>query len=184
MIRVKKFAYGAMLALPLFYFGGCGQSARIPASLALGGGLGEFEVSAGETTQNSGAGDLGESTLKIRSGAISLDPDDITFIPADDSGSKPWTNYQATGGAFSVTAAVAGSDESETVCDTPVNEYGPFVVTLDENNEVASIEPASIEFEQDTVDLVNSGAFSLCITIESNVDGTVIIDELSFALGL
>lgn len=184
MNRTRKLVYGVMLTLPLFYFAGCRQSVRIPATFNLGGGLGTFEVTAGETTQNSGSGDLGDTVPNISNGAISLDPDDIGFTPASNSGGKGRTNYQGTGEAFSVTAAIAGPDDAGTVCDTPVSSYGPFAVTLNEDNEVTSIEPDSVELDQETIDLINSGSFSLCITVESNVDGTVTIDALSFDLGL
>lgn len=184
MNRFKKCAVVAMITLPVVYFAGCRQAVRIPASFELNEDLGTFEVTAGGTTQNKGSGNLGETSPNFSGGAVSLDPDDISFVPSESDGGKGRTNFQGDGGSFSVIAAIAAIEDVETVCDTPVSEYGPFVVTLDEDNNVESIEPNSVELDQETMDLINSGAFSLCITVESNVDGTITIDALSFELGL
>ncbi len=183
MKRSKQFVFGAIVTLPMFYFGGCGNAARVPARFELGAGLGSFVVTAGETTQNGGTGNLGDSNPNIGSGAIRLDADDIAFIPADTGGGKGLTTSQ-TSGSFTVTAGIAAVEDVETVCDTPVDEYGPFTVTLDADSNVTSITPSSIELVQTTIDLINGGAFSICLTVESTVDGTVTIDALSFLLGL
>jgi hypothetical protein len=183
MNRGKKYVFGAMIAVPLFYFGGCGKVARLPARFELDESLGIFAVTAGEITQNGGTGNLGDSNPNIGSGAIRLDPADITFTPADAGSGKGLTTYQ-TGGTFTVTAGIAALEDSDTVCDTPLDEYGPFTVTLDASFNVTSINPSSLELDPTTIDLVNAGSFSICLTVESTVDGTVTIDALSFLLGL
>ena len=183
MKQCKKYVFGVVVALPMFYFGGCRNVARIPARFELGESLGSFVVTAGEATKNSGTGNLGDSNPNIGSGAIRLVPGDIAFTPADTSGAKGLTTYQ-TGGTFTVSAGIASVGDVDTVCDTPVDEYGPFTVTLDADFNVTSITPSSVELDQTTIDLINAGQFSICLTVESTVDGTVTIDALSFLLGL
>ena len=184
MNRCKKYVFGAMVALPLFYFSGCRNAARVPYRFDLAGNLGTFVVTAGAPTQNDGTGNLGNSNPNISGGAILLSPDDITFTPANTGTGKGLTTFQTGGGSFTVTAAIAAFADSATVCDTPVDEYGPFTVTLNADWTVNSISPSSIELESTTVDLINTSQFSLCLTVESTVDGTVTIDALSFQLGL
>lgn len=183
MNRCKRYVLGAMVALPLFYFGGCRNAARIPAEFQLGAGLGTFAVTAGEPTQNSGTGSLPDSSITIGSGAIRLDPADVSFTPADNGSGKGRTTFQGAG-TFIVVAGIAAVADLDTVCDAPLDEYGPFTVTLDEDSNVTSISPSTIELEDSTIELINAGEFSLCLTVESTVDGTVTIDALSFLLGL
>ena len=186
MNRNKKYVFAMALALPMFYLAGCrpGGGIRIPFVFPLGGSLGTFDVVAGESTQNRGTGNLSGDSRNVGSASLSLDPDAISFIPAENSGSKGLTSYQ-TGGTFTVTAGIGAIDDVETVCVTPVDEYGPFTVTLDAQFNVTSITPDAIELEQSTLDLINEGSFSICLTIDdSTVSGTLTIESLAFALGL
>ena len=83
MNRGKTYIFGAMIAVPLFYFGGCGKVARIPARFELGESLGTFAVTAGEITQNGGSGNLGyvdpnltapdSGAFGLRSGSSAVD---------------------------------------------------------------------------------------------------------------
>ena len=184
MNRCKRYVLTALVALPLFYFSGCRNAVRFPAQFQLGAGLGSFVVTAGETAQKSGTGSLPDSNISIGSGAIVLDPNDVHFTPAGSSTGKGLTTFQA-GGSFTVTAGIAAFEDSTTVCDAPVDEYGPFTVTLNADSTINTISPASFELEQTTIDLINSGQFSVCLTIDdSTVSGELTIAELSFMLGL
>lgn len=184
MNRSKKYALGVLVALPMIYFVGCRAGGGIPFRFPLGTGLGSFDVTAGETSQNQGTGSLSGSSRSVGSASLSLDPDDISFTPANDTGTKGTTTFQ-TGGTFTVTAGIGAVDDVETVCDTPVDEYGPFTVTLDANFNVTAISPSSITLEQSSLDLINEGEFSICLTVDdSTVSGTLIIEALSFSLGL
>lgn len=186
MNRSKKYVFAMAVALPMFYLAGCrpGGGVRIPFDFPLGAGLGTFEVVAGESTQNSGPGTLSGNSRDVGSASVGLDPDAISFIPDDNTGSKGLTTYQI-GGSFTVTAGIGGPDDEDTVCDTPVDEYGPFTVTLDAQFNVTSITPELIELEQSTLNLINAGSFSICLTIDdATVSGTLTIESLAFLLGL
>ncbi len=186
MNRSKKYGFAIAVAIPMFYLAGCrpGGGVRIPFDFPLGAGLGTFNVVAGESTQNSGTGSLSGSSRNVGSASLSLDPDAINFTPDNNAGSKGSTTFQA-GGSFTVTAGIGAADDVDTVCDTPVDEYGPFTVTLDAQFNVTSINPDSIPLEQSTLDLINEGSFSICLTIDdATVSGTLTIESLAFELGL
>ncbi len=183
MNRSRKYAIGAMVAIPLFYFGGCSSPVQIPVRFELDDSLGMFEVTAGESVPHNGTLPASSSGLAIGSGTMTFKTDDISFTPADTGSGKGLTTFQG-GGSFTIVAGVAALEDLDTVCDTPVDEYGPFTVTLNDDNTVHSIEPSSVTLSQSTIDLINAGEVSICLTIESTVDGTITIDALSFNLGL
>ena len=56
-------------------------------------------------------------------------------------------------------------------------QYGPFTVTLDDSDQPESVSPSTASASQSTVDLINIGAFSICVEIESPVDAIVSKDE-------
>ena len=132
MNRSKRYVFATAVALPMFYLAGCrpGGGLTVPFEFPLTASIGTFDVVAGESTQNAGPGTLRGKSRDVGSATLSLDPDAITFTPSDDSGSKGLTTYQ-TGSTFTVTAGIGGADDLDTVCATPVDEYGPFTVTLD-----------------------------------------------------
>jgi hypothetical protein len=186
MNRSKRYVFATALALPMFYLAGCrpGGGLTAPFDFPLGSSLGTFDVVAGESTQNAGPGTLSGNSRDVRSASVSLDPDAITFTPSDGSGSKGVTTHQ-TGATFTVTTGIGGADELDTVCETPVDEYGPFLVTLDADFNVTSITPQDVPLTQSSLDLINSGSFSICLTVDdSTVSGTLTIESLAFELGL
>jgi len=182
MIRIGKLLLSSVAAIALVSCTGCG-GARVTVPLALDGTAGTFEVTAGEPVAKALSGDLSNSGITVGSGDLLLNANDISFTPADNGGGKGTVNYQG-GGVFTVSGGIAAGADVATVCDAPVDSYGPFTVTLDADFNVESIDPPSINLEQSTIDLINSGAISICLTVESNVDGTLVIDELTFSLGL
>jgi len=183
MKRFGKLILSAVAAIALVSCSGCG-SARVTVPLALDGTAGTFEVTAGEPTAKALTGDMSNSGIAVGSGALLLRAEDISFTPADNGGGKGTVNYQDGGAVIIVSGGVAAGADVATVCDEPVDTYGTFTITLDADFNVESIEPASISLEQSTIDLINSGPISICLTVESDVDGTLVIDELTFSLGL
>lgn len=171
------------LTLGVAFLGGCPQAAlTIPVAFELGDSLGGFDVQAGEPTQNRGTGALGDNPFTIGRGTLTLDKDAITVTPAPTGGGKGGVNLQA-GGSLIVTAWIASVDQLDVVC-TDGEQYGPFTVELDENYVPVSVDPSSVTLTQNTIDLINVGEFSLCIEVESPIDGTVNIDTLNFRVGL
>ena len=119
--------------------------------------------------------------IPIGSGSIKLDPA-VIGITENTSDEKRATALQA-GSVLEVTVWIDSVDAVATVCDTG-EEYGPFTVELDENLVPQSITPSSVTLTTDTLDLLNSGTFSLCVEVVAPVDGTVTIDSFTFNLGL
>lgn len=183
MRQLKRYALSAVVALPVLYFAGCRNALQIPVRLTLPASMGQFQLTAGETVQNAGTLPGNSLGRTVGSGTFSIKPEDITFTPEDNGTGKGTTTYQA-GGSFTITAGIAAGDEVDTVCDDPVDEYGPFTVTLDEDGNVESISPSSVDIESTTIDLINAGEISVCLTVTSTVDGTVTIEALSLNLGL
>ncbi len=162
--------------------GGCPQSfVRIPFPFELQEDVGTFELVAGQSTENRGIGSVEGSTVTIRSGTMQIKAENVRFTPTPAKGQ---VNQQATG-TVTVTAMVAGDADVETVCETPVDSYGPYTITFDGDFNVTSILPETINLAQSTVDILNAGSFSFCLIADSQVfSGTLTVDELSFTLGL
>jgi hypothetical protein len=131
--------------------------------------------------QNKGPYSFTGRRVDVGSGSVTIDLDDVTVTPADGGGGKGTVNLQ--GGTLTVTAWIASVEELDTVCESG-EEYGPFNVELEENNQPVSIDPPSFPLGENTLDLINGGTFSLCIEVVSPIDGTVTIDALSVSLGL
>ena len=170
-----------MLTLGVAVLGGCPAAAiQIPVAFELGDSLGGFEVQAGVPTQNRGTGALGDNPFTIGSGTLTLDPNVIAVTPAGPG--KGGVNLQ-DGGTLIVTARIAAVAQLAVVCEEG-ELYGPFEVQLDANYVPVSVDPSTVTLTQDTIDLINIGEFSLCIEVESPIDGTVTIDRLNFRVGL
>jgi len=171
------------LVIPMVTFVGCRQTARFTVPVDLSDSLGQFEVTAGQPVQKSGTITPPNSSISIGSGTLQIDPEDVSFTPADAGAGKGSTAFQ-TGGTFTITIGIAEEESLDTVCEDPVAEYGPFTVTVNEDNEITSIEPDSVNLTESTIDLINGGTISICITVESTIDGTVDIDQLELSVGL
>ena len=183
MIRGKTYAAVVALAIPMVTFVGCRQTARFSVPVDLSDSLGQFEVTAGEPVQNKGTITTPNSSITIGGGTLQIDPEDVSFTPADGGAGKGSTTFQS-GGTFTITVGVAEVESLETVCEDPVAEYRPFTVTVNEDNDITSIVPSSVNLTESTIDLINGGTMSICITVESTIDGTVDIDQLELSVGL
>jgi hypothetical protein len=160
---------------------GCPQALRVTIPVDLGEALGTFDVVAGEAVQHRATRGVPQSSIDIGSGTVAIDPDDITFTPADNGGGKIGANLQ--GGNLIITAWIDAVDAVDAVCETG-EEYGPFTVELDDDYNIVDVNPSSVTLTPTTIDLLNGGEFSLCIEVTSPVDGTVSIDTLTFRVGL
>ncbi len=168
------------LGMAFVLYTGCSTLIRIPLDFELPASQGTFEVQAGEPTQNAfliaGASD----TPNFSSGTIRLSPSAISVVPANSSGDKPRLTGQGTGQLI-VTARIAGADELDTVCSGG-DEYGPFTVDLDDDNVPTGIDPESFDLRKNTVTLMNSGNFTVCLEVVSPIDATVTIDKIEFTV--
>ena len=140
---------------------GGGGGGSVTADFELGEGLDEFQMEAGEPSENRGTGTFDISGLTVKSGTVQLDPDAVTVTPADAGPEKAGVSM-ADGGAFNLTVTVwiAAVDELTTVCGGG-EQYGPFEIALDGNYVPVSIEPSEVTLTQTTADLINAGEISI-----------------------
>ncbi len=172
-----------LVVLAAWQFSGCVSvlpQFTVPISL---GGNGVFDVQAGEPkTVQIARDNFDTGGITLGSGSMQIAPEAITVTPAGGAAGKGTANWQA-GGTLVITGWIGPIDDVDTVCDTG-EQYGPYTVELDENYVPVSVVPSSITLSQTTLDLLNGGAFSLCIEVVSPVTGTVTIDTLTFRVGL
>jgi len=145
-----------------------------------GDGL-SFDVVAGQPTSKSGPVSGFDSPVEIGGGAIGFNASDFTIVADDFDDQKQAALLQA-GGALEITVHLGPADSQATVCETG-DTYGPFEVTLDENNVPQSVSPSTVILEQSSIDLLNAGVFSYCLEIVSPVSGEVIVGAMQFNVG-
>jgi len=174
------FLGGAMVVAGLA--GGCPQRLfTVTQDFPLDDALAVFAVQANTPVQNRGTITITGDSAQVASAVLSIKPANIVV----DTGGpgKGMVNAQDGTNVIVVQAAIADAAGVETVCDDG-EQYGPFEVTLDANFQPVSVSPSSITLSQQTVSLLNSGAFSICLEVTSPVDGTITIQALTFELGL
>jgi len=163
------------------WLGGCTQSPlQTSVDMPLGDALGAFEVTADEPAEKSGTTSF-DAPLTVGSGSITVDPSAITVTPS--GALKELIQAQQEGSELVITVWIDSVENLESVCGGG-EQYGPFTVTLDDNFVPQSVEPARVNLTQNTLDLLNSGEFSLCIRVVSPVTGQVRIEALALRLGL
>lgn len=123
--------------------------------------------------------DFDTAGFAIVSGSMSIDPSTITITPDADPTGKGTVSLQAR--TFTIDIQLDAPGTEETVCDDG-EQLGPFAVELDEDFNVVSITPSSVNFSQSAVDLLNGGSFVLCITIEADFSGTIDVDQFVFTV--
>lgn len=183
MIRRSRLTLFVLATMPVLAFIGCRQIVRIPVEVPLGDGAGSFDVVAGgQPVQKTGGGTLPAAAANVGSGTMKIKKENVSFTPVEPA--KGLVNQQ-TGSAITVVASIAGAEAVDTVCESPVDTYVPYTITLDAGFNVTSISPDSITLESSTIDILNTGSFSFCLTAESGtLSGTLTIDALSFSVGL
>jgi hypothetical protein len=138
----------------------------------------EFVVQAGVPAQVRLAGDFDLMGLQAEAGTLEIDLSAITVTATAEDG-KGTTNF-APGDVVTVTIDIAGPEDLETVC-TEGEEYGPFDITLGENNIPVSVDPSTVELSQNAVDLFNAGQFTICVTVEAPFDATIMVTSFNLS---
>lgn len=178
MLKIRVIAVCCLVPLIV---GGC-SFVQIPVPVMLPSTVGNLEVTAGQTVQRSSSITVDVGDVSAGSGTLALSPDAISVTLANTTGQKGGANLQAAN-TLMVTGWIAGPDTLDTVCGGG-DEYGPFTVDLDENGGVTGVSPSSVSLTRNTVNLLNSGEFTICLSVESTVDATVSISRLNFTFGL
>jgi hypothetical protein len=183
MRRQSSVCLSGLVGVSLLAVEGCSPSAlRREVDLNLNNNLASFNVESGVAARNTGSYSFDNGGITIGSGSIALDPAALTFTPAETSGGKVRVAQQAAESTMTVMVWIDGPDAIETVCETG-EDYGPFTVTLVDNVPVG-ISPNTVELSRSTINLLNSGSFTLCIEVVSQLTGTVTINKLVLNLGL
>lgn len=166
--------------------GGGGGSGLIVADFEFNEGNGlVFEITANQDADLQVSGSLsltgsGGSPIAISSGSIQLTPGAITVVVNGDT-NKALPNLQA-GEPLSITAWVdAPGGAAEDFCASG-DQYGPYTVALDENLVPTSVDPDEVTLTDNTINLINGGAFDLCVRVNWSMDARVTIDSLRFEL--
>jgi hypothetical protein len=166
--------------LPIAGCGGAGTPGAQSVDFPLGAGLGQFTVEAELPIARRGTGEFNTGGFTVGTGEIVIGIDGITVTPDENTGDKAAVRQQGEL-TLGITVWLAGVDLLETVCDVG-EQYGPYTVTLDADYTPTAIDPPTITLTQATIDLLNTGEFSVCIGVLSPVNGTVTIESFTFNL--
>ncbi|MBI4718623.1 MAG: hypothetical protein HY763_12510 [Planctomycetes bacterium] len=123
------------------------------------------------------------ANVQVGRGSFEIDPAEVVFTPADNGGGKGTAAFQDGANTIVITASIGGPDDLQTVCESG-EQYPPFTLTLDENNQPVSIDPTSVTLTANTIALLNSGDFTICLELNSTISGTVTINSVVFTVGL
>jgi len=190
---MRKRTWMTLIGLTLvaaWQLGGCASVIPpIQLTFGLGGTLGTLEIEDG-VGETQGTATFNPSEYNIASGSIQLDPTVISIQDPTLGGEEK--GYVAAAVPEEVAAACTGdplivnvwvgpAEQVETIFDDG-EEYGPFEVTLNEECVPTSVSPTSVTLSATTVELLESGNIAIGLRVESPVDGTVVIDSLSFTV--
>lgn len=150
-----------------------------PFNLGLSG---TFEVEACSAEANTLiVTDFSTGGFTIASGTMTIDPGTITVTPdAEQTGECPGSSEART---FTIEVRLGAPGTEATVCDDG-EQFGPYVVELDDDFNVVSITPSSVTLSQNAVDLLNGGSFVLCITVDTDFSGTIVVEQFLFTVTL
>lgn len=204
MGRVSSIAVLSVFSLSFALVPGCAPiTIPVPVSLT-NAGVGEFDVTAGVPT-NLKANFSFSLERSGGSGRLSIDPANVSIQAANTTGGKVTALNLQEQNACSEACGGAGveTDICDQVCvegqlritvnlgsqaaitaDCAAGDTYVFDVVLDANGNATSISVSPDSMTQETIDLLNSGSFGACVEVLSPVDGTVIVDSLTFNVGL
>ncbi len=164
-------------------FGGCAAVIpTIPVPVPPPAGATQFDVQADTPAQKSGAINFADIGIDIGRGSFEVDLDAITITRSNTGGSKGTVAQQGTT-TLVLSGAIGSGSQVDTVC-ADGDMYGPFMVTLDENDVPISVSPSTIDLTQNTIDNLNSGMVSVCLEVELPFDGSVQISTFTLNLGV
>ncbi len=126
-------------------------------------------------------GPFGELTLNLEDHLS-----DVSVIPAGlvATASVPEDSLvtaAATSDSAQMFLRVAASEALETVCAFG-ELYGPFEVMLDSEFQPATVTPGTASATQSTIDVINTGAYSLCVQVLPPIDAIIDLNRLGLAV--
>lgn len=133
------------------------------------------ELAGDEATKRRSDEGLGKSGRSERMPSAS-----VGVPSAFQTRAKTPTSQQADS-VLEITIWIAEAALYDTVCDDGTR-YGPYRVTLDADYAPTAIDPPTISLTDATINVLNTGEFSLCIGMLSPITGTIEIESLTFHL--
>ncbi len=128
-------------------------------------GTGQIAASASEAVSKAGVFTVSLSNGPVSGGTLDLTRFAPIIQPATNGlGKIGFLPLQST--TFEFSGRVAAADEVETVCESG-EFYGPFFVVVDEVLNPVSVEPREVDLSCDTLELINSGEFSICVIVNA-----------------
>lgn len=152
---------------------GNGQSMRIeiPAGMLVG----PVELTPGEENQFS---DTFTIPMPMAFDSITVDMEStIAGTQITRNGAKRAKTAQATA-MREVIYRIGPASEADTVCQTGVT-YGPFMVAIDENAQPMSVDPPNSQLQSESVEVINSGAFAICVQAAPMNNSTLNLDMIA-----
>lgn len=141
-----------------------------------------FPVTACEPIERTVTLTFDSAGLNITSGTFELKPEDITLNVDVEQPGKSAVAGQNTCD-LTVEGRVAATGQEADVC-TSTDDYGPYVVTLDDDFMITGIDPATITLSEATISVLDTGTVTVCLEVTAPFSGTVTISALTFNVNL
>lgn len=89
-------------------------------------------------------------------------------------------------GQIEATIWITSYDSGQAACESGagVDTYGPYTIQLDENDNITSISGSPQALTDSTIEWFNTVGLRICIQVVAGFDGEIIIDSLTFNVGL
>ncbi len=149
-----------------------------------------LQIQGGEEAELTFALDvpLDELNLQVESATLNLEEtlSLVTLTHAEDN-TVPEKPIRLANGECPPSETVAiyyqiGYDE-ETACQSG-RVYGPFDVGLDDDGQPNSVQPATSQVDEDTIEVINAGFFYVCMRVLCPSDAELLIDALAMDVTL
>ena len=187
-MKPKGILFAAALAaiIGVFWMISCGGGnggSDGEISIAIGSSGQDHPLTAGETystvfTVTYDPGRFGGSF-----GALGLDLEDnlSNVVLSPDAGPGSLSGKVLPQGTMegTLTLRIAGLEAAETVC-AEGELFGPFTILLDDQHQPSSASPSSAEATSTAVDIINIGAYSVCVQVYSPIDALADLNRVDF----
>jgi len=202
MRKVRWLPASGLVLLVGLQIGGCTNLLpTIPLEIKLGSSS-SFDTTSGVPAAKTFTSNFtNDSGLEIGRGTLEIDPDAIDVTP-DQSKTTQAIPIPETCGAACSAAGVEGPLCTE-VCNAGSvvvrvwvsladeadpqqtgDEYGPYTVELDGEANPISVDPPTVELQEETIQAINAGSAKVTVEIISPYDGTVTLNALVVNAGL
>jgi len=103
-------------------------------------------------------------------------------VPKASGSNDPGGLTSARISGSTMTMRVARFEDSGTVCSTG-ELYGPYDIELDDDFSASSVSPPASSATQQTLDIINTGGYSICIQVTPVIDATANLDFVEVDIG-